>query len=116
MHGRDRIIDPGSVQTPTLTDPREPSPRPGSRKPDAEEFAELACGLHDVPFEETVERVIELAVKALNCAYAGVMVVHAPGRVETVSATHPVVAELDALQMECRRPARSGLRGARVIR
>jgi len=70
-------------------------------QPDAEEFAELALDLHDVPFEETVERVLAFAVKALNCAYAGVILVHAGGRVETVAATHPVVAELDAIQMEC---------------
>ena len=70
-------------------------------QPDAEEFAELALDLHDVPFEETVERVLEFAVKALNCAYAGIILVHAAGSVETVAATHPVVAELDAIQMEC---------------
>ncbi|MGZ5399405.1 MAG: GAF and ANTAR domain-containing protein [Nocardioides sp.] len=69
-------------------------------QPDAEEFAELALDLHDVPFEETVDRVLEFAVKALNCSYAGVILVHAAGDVETVARTHPVVAELDAIQMQ----------------
>ena len=68
---------------------------------DGEEFAELALDLHDVPFGETVERVLEYAVKALDCDYAGVILVHAGGGVETMSATHPVVAELDAIQLEC---------------
>jgi len=67
---------------------------------DAEEFAELAGDLRDVPFGHTVERVLEFVVKALSCAYAGILV-HARGRVETVAATHPLVAELDAIQMEC---------------
>jgi len=70
-------------------------------QPDAEEFAELALDLHDVPFEETVDRVLEFALKALNCAYAGIILVHGGNQVETVAATHPLVAELDAIQMEC---------------
>ena len=70
-------------------------------QPEAEEFAELALDLHDVPFEETVDRVLEFAVKALNCAYAGIILVHPGDRTETVAATHPLVAELDAIQMEC---------------
>ncbi len=70
-------------------------------KPDAAEFAELALDLHDMPFGETVERVLEFAVKALGCAYAGVILVHSKDNVETVAATDPVVAELDKIQMTC---------------
>ena len=68
----------------------------------AEEFAEMALTLHDVDsFSEAVDRVLDFAVKALNCAYAGVIVVHERQRVETVAATSPLVAELDAFQLEC---------------
>ena len=69
--------------------------------PDADEFAELALTLHEgSSFAETVDRVLEFAVKALRCAYAGVILVHDRSRVETVAATHPVVAELDRIQLE----------------
>jgi GAF domain-containing protein len=68
----------------------------------AEVMAEMALSLHDVEsFSATVDRVLEFALKALNCAYAGVIVVHEGRRVETVVATHPVVADLDRIQMEC---------------
>ena len=71
-------------------------------RPDAEEFARLALDLHEVEsFDETVDRVLAFAVNALGCAYAGVILVHPPERVETVAATHPVVAELDKIQVEC---------------
>lgn len=70
--------------------------------PDAEEFAKLALDLHEVEsFGETVDRVLEFALKALGCAYAGVILVHARERAETVAATHPLVAELDKIQVEC---------------
>ncbi len=69
--------------------------------PDADEFAELALTLHDgSSFAETVDRVLEFAVKALSCSYAGVIVIHDRSRVETVAATHPVVAALDRIQLE----------------
>jgi len=68
----------------------------------AEEFAEMALSLHEVEsFQDTVDRVLEFAVKALNCSYAGVIVIHERSRAETVAATHPVVADLDAIQIEC---------------
>lgn len=71
-------------------------------RPDGEEFAELALDLHEVgSFDETVDKVLEFAVKALACAYAGVILVHDKDQVETVAATHPLVAELDLIQMEC---------------
>ena len=62
----------------------------------------MALSLHDVgSVEETVERVLEFAVKALHAAYAGVILVHDGTRVETVAATHPVVADLDRIQFDC---------------
>lgn len=72
-----------------------------SGRPDGEEFAELALALHEVgSFDETVDKVLEFAVKALSCAYAGVILVHPGDRVETVAATHPLVADLDKIQLE----------------
>lgn len=72
-----------------------------SGRRDGDEFAELALTLHEVDsFDETVERILEFALKALNCEYAGVILVHDRARVETVSATHPVIERLDAVQLE----------------
>jgi GAF domain-containing protein len=68
---------------------------------DAEAFARLALELHDVEsLDETVDRVLEFAVETFGCAYAGVILVHAGARVETVAATDPAVAGLDAVQLE----------------
>jgi GAF domain-containing protein len=70
-------------------------------EPIADDFAEMALALHDEPtFEDTVEKVLEYAVKAVSCAHAGVIFVHAKQGVETVAATHPIVAELDRLQFD----------------
>ena len=67
----------------------------------AEELAELALSLHDLSsFSDTVDRVLEFAVKAMSCAYAGVLVVR-DGTPHTVATTHPLVADLDASQAEC---------------
>jgi GAF domain-containing protein len=71
---------------------------PGDRY--AEEFAELALALHDVSVEQTVERVLGFTLKAIGCDYAGVIFVHGNDKVETAAATDPVVAKLDAVQME----------------
>lgn len=69
--------------------------------PDAEAFARLALDLHDVDgLDETVERILEFTVKTFGCGYAGVILVHGGSRVETVAATDPVVAGLDAIQLE----------------
>jgi GAF domain-containing protein len=66
----------------------------------AEEFAELALSLHDVTVEETVEKVLEFTLKALGCEYAGVIFVRGKHDIETAAATDPIVAKLDAMQME----------------
>lgn len=68
---------------------------------DAEEFADLALRLHDEPsVEETVDLVLEYALKAVGCDYAGVIFVHSKSRVETVAATDPLIERLDEIQME----------------
>jgi GAF domain-containing protein len=73
-----------------------------STEPDryAEEFAELALALHDETVEETVEKVLEFTLKAIGCDYAGVIFVHGKHHIETAAATDPIVAKLDAMQME----------------
>jgi GAF domain-containing protein len=66
----------------------------------AEEIAQLALALHDVTVEETVEKVLEFTLKAIGCDYAGVIFVYGRRTVETAAATDPIVAKLDAMQME----------------
>ena len=66
----------------------------------AEEFAELALALHDVTVEETVDKVLQFALKAIGCDYAGMIFVRGKRDIETAAATDPVVAKLDAMQME----------------
>ncbi len=61
----------------------------------------MAIRLHDEPtVEQTVDRVLEYAVRSLGCHYAGVMFLHGRSRVETAAATHPEVEGLDQLQLE----------------
>jgi GAF domain-containing protein len=65
-----------------------------------DEFAEIAASLHDSDtFEETVDKVLEFALKAVGGRYAGVVFVRR-GQVETVASTDEVVARLDQLQMQ----------------
>lgn len=67
----------------------------------ADDFAEMALSLHQEPtFEDTVERVLEFALKAVDCTHAGVVFVGRNQRIETVAPTHPVVENLDRLQSE----------------
>jgi GAF domain-containing protein len=67
----------------------------------AEEFARMALELHEQPsVEETVEGVLAYALRAVDCAYAGVILVQGRSRVQTVAATNDVVAALDRAQLE----------------
>jgi len=70
------------------------------RDPFAEEFAELALALHDVTIEETVDKVLGFTLKAIGCDFAGVIFVRGKHDIETAAATDPIVAKLDAMQME----------------
>jgi GAF domain-containing protein len=74
----------------------------------AEEFAELALRLHDEStVVETVDLVVQYALKAVDCQYAGVMLLHKAGgnrgggEVETAAATDALVEDLDRIQIEC---------------
>ncbi|MGN6783152.1 MAG: GAF and ANTAR domain-containing protein [Marmoricola sp.] len=67
-----------------------------------EEFAQMALELNEKgSVDDTVDRVLEYALKAVNCGYAGVMIVHGRKRIETAAATSPLVAEIESLQTEC---------------
>ena len=61
----------------------------------ADTFARLAVELHDAPgVEETVEAVVQFALQALNCTYAGVAL-HSRGSRTTIAAvTDPIVADI----------------------
>lgn len=68
---------------------------------DADAIAEMALHLHREPnTAETLERVLEYALKAVDCDYAGVIFVHRKSRIETVAATDPLIEKLDRIQME----------------
>jgi GAF domain-containing protein len=71
-----------------------------ARDPFTEEFAELALALHDVTIEETVDKVLGFTLKAIGCDFAGVIFVRGKHDIETAAATDPIVAKLDAMQME----------------
>lgn len=68
-----------------------------------EELSEVVRRIYDErTVDETLERVLEYAVKAVDCAYAGVTFVHRRGTVETAAATHPLVIALDEAQLACK--------------
>jgi GAF domain-containing protein len=66
----------------------------------AETFAKLALELHEAGgVEETVESVVQFALQALHCTYAGVALHTRGGRPEIPAVTDPVVAEIYASQL-----------------
>lgn len=65
-----------------------------------ENFARMALELHDGSVHETIELVMDYALKAVDCAYAGVVFVHAGAHVDTAAATDPLVPHLEKLQVE----------------
>ena len=56
--------------------------------------------LEEPTVPQTVERVLEFALAAVDCAHAAVVFVHSKQRLETVAATDPAIAELIAKQMD----------------
>ncbi|MEU8225311.1 GAF and ANTAR domain-containing protein [Kribbella sp. NPDC048915] len=66
----------------------------------ASAFARLALELHDAPgVEETVDAVVQFALQALNCTYAGVAFATRGARAEVAAVTDPVVAEIFEVQI-----------------
>ncbi|MFC0624593.1 GAF and ANTAR domain-containing protein [Kribbella deserti] len=67
----------------------------------AHTFAELAVELHDAPtVEETVEAVLQFALQAVNCGYAGVALAARGGRAEIGAVTDPVIEAVYQLQID----------------
>ena len=69
----------------------------------ADTFARLAIELHDASgVEETIDAVVEFALQALSCTYAGVALYTRGSRPEIAAVTDPVVSEVYALQLSNR--------------
>ncbi|MEV0803266.1 MULTISPECIES: GAF and ANTAR domain-containing protein [unclassified Kribbella] len=67
-------------------------------------FARLAVELHDASgVDETVDAVVQFALHALNCTYAGVALYSRGSQAEIAAVTDPVVADVYDLQLtsEC---------------
>ena len=70
-------------------------------KASADAFARLAVELHDAPgVEETVDAVVQFALQALNCTYAGIALYASGSRPEIAAVTDPVVADVYELQID----------------
>jgi len=66
----------------------------------ADGFSRLALEMHDASgVDETVEALVEFALQALNCDYAGVALHTAGGRPEVPAVTDPAVADIYRFQM-----------------
>ena len=66
----------------------------------AETFAQLALDMHEAEgVEETVESVVQFALQALNCTFAGVALHTRGGPPEISAVTDPVVAEIYESQL-----------------
>src|SRR5262252_1957080 len=57
-------------------------------------FAQLALDMHSHDVEETVDAIVEFALKAIDCSYAGVGLATPDGLFEIPAVTDPVVAEI----------------------
>ena len=67
-----------------------------------EEFARMALELHNEgTVDETVDRVLEYALKAVHADYAGIVFVSGRSSVDTAASTDPFVARLDKIEAEC---------------
>ncbi|GAA1589271.1 GAF and ANTAR domain-containing protein [Kribbella sancticallisti] len=67
----------------------------------ADAFARLAVELHDAPsVEETVDAVVQFALQALNCTYAGIALYARGSQAEIAAVTDPVVADVYNLQLD----------------
>ena len=88
------------TETPSL-----PAPTDGESVPPARgrafDLAEMALSVLEEPtVPQTVERVLDFALAAVDCAHAAVVFVHSKQRLETVAATAPAIDDLIATQMD----------------
>jgi GAF domain-containing protein len=83
----------------------------------ADAFARLAIELHDAPgVEETVEAVVQFALQALSCKYAGIALYARGSRPEIAAVTDPVVADVYDLQISSDNgPLVTALRDRRTV-
>jgi GAF domain-containing protein len=83
----------------------------------ASAFAHLAVELHDaIGVEETVDAVVQFALQALSCTYAGVALTARGARPEVAAVTDPVVAEVYQLQLGTQRgPLVTAMRERRPV-
>jgi GAF domain-containing protein len=66
----------------------------------ADAFARLAIELHDAPgVEETIDAVVQFALQALSCTYAGVALYTRGSQAEIAAVTDPVVSDVYSLQI-----------------
>ena len=66
----------------------------------ADSFARLAIEMHEAPgVEETIDAVVQFALQALSCTYAGVALYTRGSRPEVAAVTDPVVADVYDLQL-----------------
>ncbi|WP_332872713.1 GAF and ANTAR domain-containing protein [Kribbella monticola] len=69
--------------------------------PTADVFARLATELHDSDgVTETVDAVVEFALRALNCSHAGVMFAVRDGRPQVAAVSDPVIETVYEFQIE----------------
>jgi transcriptional regulator with GAF, ATPase, and Fis domain len=67
----------------------------------ADAFARLAVELHDASgVDETVEAVVQFALQALNCTYAGLALSTRGHGTEIAAVTNPLVADVYTLQID----------------
>jgi GAF domain-containing protein len=68
---------------------------------DADAFARLAVELHDADgFADAIEAVVQFALQAENCTYAGVALATTGGRAEIGAVTDPVVETIYTAQLD----------------
>jgi GAF domain-containing protein len=69
--------------------------------PTADAFARLAVELHDSDgVGETVDAVVQFALQALSCRYAGVALTEADDKLTIAAVTAPVICDLYQLQLD----------------
>jgi GAF domain-containing protein len=67
----------------------------------ADAFARLAIELHDAPgVEETIDAVVQFALQAVSCTYAGAALYARGSQPEIAAVTDPVVADVYDLQIK----------------
>jgi GAF domain-containing protein len=68
---------------------------------DADAFARLAHDLHDQPnLEKTLDKIVESAVAALGCDYAGLLMTSKGNQLVASTASDPTAEKADKLQVE----------------